>query len=453
MNFSGLRVLIVDDEEAMRAVLESRMSAWGLEIVSAPDLAAAEAAVDKFRPAVVVTDVRLPDGSGVDLLDRIGRLAPDTPVILITAHGTIDLAVDAMRRGALDFLTKPIDYDRLARAVESAQASVRSRARSWDVPENVESAERLGELIGSSKAMREVFAVLAEIAPTDASILLTGESGTGKDLAARTIHGLSRRAEGDFVAINSAAIPKELMESEIFGHEKGAFTGAAGMRRGCFELASGGTLFLDEIVEMPLELQPKLLRVLEDGRVRRLGSAREVEVDVRLISATNRSPAEAIEQKLLREDLYYRLNVFEIELPPLRKRPSDIPILIDHFIEALNEEHATGVESLTGEARSKLENYDWPGNVRELRNVVERAVVLAKEGDIDLRHFPPSLGSADSRPDAAGAPVGTTIADAERDLVLRTLDEVGNNKAEAARRLGVDVKTVRNKLKAWGIVR
>jgi DNA-binding NtrC family response regulator len=453
MEFPGLKVLVVEDEDAMRAILESRLSSWGLEVVSAPNVAAAEGALETCRPAIVVSDVKLPDGSGVDLLDRVGTSELDAPVILVTAHGTIDLAVDAMRRGALHFLTKPIDFKRLGQAIEAAQATLRSRERSRRVVDEVESAERSGELVGTSKAMRRVFAVLEEIAPTDAPILLAGESGTGKDLAARTIHALSRRRDGAFVAINSAAIPQELMESEVFGHKKGAFTGATSSRQGCFELADGGTLFLDEIAEMPIALQPKLLRVLEDGKVRRLGSAREIAVDVRVVAATNRRPGEAIEQKLLREDLYYRLNVFELELPPLRERPSDIPLLIEHFLAQLNAEYSTRVGGVAEEVLGKLTSYSWPGNVRELRNLLERAVVLAKEGEVELRHLPPSFGSSGSARGVERPPVGTTIAEAERDLVLRTLDETGNNKAEAARRLGIDVKTVRNKLKAWGIAR
>jgi DNA-binding NtrC family response regulator len=451
MDFQGLRVLVVDDEDAMRAVLESRLGAWGLEVVSAPNLAAAERALEKFRPALVVSDVKLPDGSGVDLLDRLEAGVLDIPVILVTAHGTIDLAVEAMRRGALDFLTKPIDYDRLGKSIEAAQASLRSRERTRQVADDGGSEDRLGELVGASKAMRRVFAVLSEIGPTDASVLLTGESGTGKELAARTLHALSRRRDGEFIAINSAAIPSELMESEILGHEKGAFTGAIGTRQGCFELADGGTLFLDEIAEMPVALQPKLLRVIEDGRVRRVGSARELSVNVRLVSATNRRPAEAIESKQLREDLYYRLNVFEIELPPLRERLSDLPLLVDHFIAQFNRGHGTAVEGCDGAVLDKLRSHPWPGNVRELRNVLERAVVLAKRGAIAESHLPALDGAAVER--VARPPVGTTIAEAERDLILRTLDETGNNKAEAARRLGIDVKTVRNKLNAWGIDR
>lgn len=451
--FNDLKVLVIDDEEAIRTVLESRLNAWGLEVYTADDLATAEAAIEEFQPEVLVSDVMLPDGSGVDLLRSLRRKKVEVPVVLITAHGTVDLAVDAMKLGALDFLTKPIDYERLVRSLEAAQASRRSQEKSRAVPEFSATEERLGGLIGAARSMREVFAVITEIAPTDASVLLTGESGTGKELAARCIHDLSRRSGEEFIAINSAAIPKELMESEIFGHKKGSFTGATSDRQGCFELADGGTLFLDEIAEMPITLQPKLLRVLEDGKVRRIGAAKEVQVDVRVIAATNRVPDEAIEARLLREDLYYRLNVFEVELPPLRRRPEDIPLLAEHFMARFNEQHGTAVEGLTDDAQARLIDHLWPGNVRELRNLIERAVVLTKKGEIDVEHLPESAGGSGGSANTVEIQVGTTIADAEKELILRTLDQTDNNKAEAARRLAVDVKTIRNKLKAWGIDR
>ncbi len=447
------RVLVIDDEEAIRTVLEARLSAWGLEVDSASDLLSAESRIDDFDPQIIVTDVMLPDGSGVDLLRSLRRNGVESPVILITAHGTVELAVEAMKLGALDFLTKPLDYDRLARSLEAAQAARRSRRRTRELPEQDDSTEGVGDLLGNSKAMREVFAVISEIGPTDASVLLTGESGTGKELAARSIHRLSRRADQPFIAINSAAIPSELMESEIFGHQKGSFTGATGDRQGCFELADDGTLFLDEIAEMPIALQPKLLRVLEDGRVRRIGAANEIDVDARVIAATNRPPAEAIEQGLLREDLYYRLNVFEIELPPLRRRLDDVPLLVEHFVTRFNERHGTEIDGFTEDALAHLQEHTWPGNVRELRNVIERAVVLVKQGEVSASQLPRSLGDTANTGDTVEIPVGTTIAEAEKELILRTLDETGNNKAEAARRLEVDVKTIRNKLKAWGIER
>jgi DNA-binding NtrC family response regulator len=313
-------------------------------------------------------------------------------------------------------------------------------------------AEGLGELVGTSKAMRDVFKMIREIASTDVAVLITGESGTGKEVAANTIHALSRRAAAPFVAVNCAAIPAELMESEIFGHEKGAFTGAIGQRQGCFEMSHGGTLLLDEIAEMPIALQPKLLRVLEDGKVRRVGGRAEIQVDVRQLAATNQVPEEAIKKGSLREDLYYRLNVLRLHMPPLRERLEDVALLASRFVEVSNRRHGTSVEGLAPETRAALESYGWPGNVRELKNVLERGVVLAKSGRIGKEHLPLFLREPGVRPmEMIALPLGTTVADAERELILKTLEQTGNNKAEAARWLGVDVKTIRNKLKSYGI--
>jgi transcriptional regulator with PAS, ATPase and Fis domain len=282
--------------------------------------------------------------------------------------------------------------------------------------------------------------------------MITGESGTGKELVARAIHQLSNREDKPFVAINAAAIPETLIESEVFGHERGAFTGAVGVRAGCFEQAHGGTLFLDEIAEMPLTLQPKLLRVLSDGRVRRLGGSHEFEFDVRVLAATNRDPMEAIRDGRLREDLYYRLNVFTITLPPLRERQEDVLLLAQHFVSEFNRKHQISLEGISDEAAACLKAYHWPGNVRELKNVIERAVVLAKGKWIDEAALPPYIRSPEPLTRKLVLAVGsTTVAEAERELIVRTLQEAGNNKAEAARQLGVDVKTIYNKLKMYNI--
>jgi transcriptional regulator with PAS, ATPase and Fis domain len=300
--------------------------------------------------------------------------------------------------------------------------------------------------------MREVYDLIRSVSVTDAAVIITGESGTGKELAARTIHDLSARSKGPFIAINASAIPENLIESEIFGHEKGSFTGATGTRMGCFELANRGSLFLDEIAEMPMPLQPKLLRVIEDRRVRRLGGSQEMCVDVRVIAATNQSPHTAVENGSLREDLFYRLNVFAVALPPLRERKGDVALLTQHFIREFNAKHGTRIDGIREEAADLLKAYSWPGNVRELRNVVERAVILAKGDWIERSHLPAYV--INPRESAAGRivlPVGVTFADAEKELILRTLRSVGNNKAEAARQLGLDVKTIRNKLKSYGV--
>jgi DNA-binding NtrC family response regulator len=304
-----------------------------------------------------------------------------------------------------------------------------------------------------SKSMQEMYELMSSISGSDASVFITGESGTGKELAARTIHDLSSRGKGPFIAVNAAAIPENLLESEVFGHEKGSFTGAAAARQGCFELANHGTLFLDEIVEMPVALQPKLLRVLEDHLVRRVGGSQEFQVDVRVLAASNQEPRRAVENKKLREDLFYRLNVFTLTLPPLREHPDDIPLLVRAFVREFTRKHGVEVESCKAETLELLRRYSWPGNVRELRNILERAVILAKGAWIEPSHLPayirnPGMPGHGSEASLANA---TTAAEAEKELILQTLKATGNNKAETARRLGLDVKTIRNKLKAYGM--
>ncbi|MFN7135363.1 MAG: sigma-54 interaction domain-containing protein, partial [Myxococcales bacterium] len=318
-----------------------------------------------------------------------------------------------------------------------------------------DAAGALAALVGTSPPMQELAAQLRRIAPTDASVFICGESGTGKEVVARTLHALSRRARAPLVPLNMAALPATMIESELFGHARGSFTGAVAARPGAFELADGGTLFLDELAEMPLELQPKLLRAVEGGAFRPLGARDEVKVDVRIVAATNREPEEALAAGRLREDLYYRLSVFTLTLPPLRDRAGDIPLLAQHFVSHFNQRHGTRVEEIAPDALEALQAHDWPGNVRELRNVVERALVLAREGRLTRAHLPPSVReNAAPRHGAAPLvlPADVTAAEAERLLILETLRQLGNNKAAAARRLGMDVKTIRNKLKAWGLM-
>ena len=447
-----MTVLVVDDEAAMRLVLDMRLKDWGFDALSASDGEEATRLLENYRPDIVLTDVVMPGISGLELLHALKKGDPSRPVILMTAQGTIDMAVEAMKQGALDFLTKPRDYSKLKVVLDAAQQDIALRRQSRRLTSQLDKKTGFGPFVGTSPQMREVYQMLETLASSDASALISGESGTGKELAAHAIHEQSARAQAPFIAINAAAIPETLMESEIFGHEKGAFTGAAGVRPGCFELAHRGTLFLDEIAEMPVALQPKLLRVLEDGRVRRLGGAQEFAFDVRVIAATNRDPQEAVQKGSLREDLFYRLNVFQVALPTLRERKEDLPSLTQHFIREMNAKHSTAVVALRPEVLERLQNYRWPGNVRELRNVLERAVILAKGEWIELSHLPPYLrGAVDSQGSDDAVPSGATAADAERELILKTLQQTGNNKTEAARRLGLDVKTVRNKLKSYGI--
>ena len=444
----SLQVLVVDDEPALREVLSLRITDWGHAVRAVGDVAAAEREIDVRRPDLVLCDVVLPGAPGVALLHRLRERDTKLPVVMITAHGNIDSAVEAMKAGATDFLTKPLDHQMLRALLQATESDIRRRSVTRSLDEQLEKVS--SGIVGQSHGMRTLRRTVQMLAASDASAIITGESGTGKEVVARTIHAMSTRRDKPFIAVNASAIPEGLVESEVFGHEQGAFTGATRSRPGCFELAQGGTLFLDELAEMPVALQPKLLRVLEDGRARRLGGGRDVQFDVRVIAATNRSPAQAIRDGRLREDLFYRLSVFELSIPPLRERIEDVALLAQHFVRELSRKHQLRVEGVSDAARELLESHPWPGNVRELRNVVERALIVAREGWIERRHLPPYLQALKSggQPTLT-LPAGTTLAEAERQLIVQTLERVGDNKAEAARQLGVDVKTIRNKLRAY----
>jgi DNA-binding NtrC family response regulator len=446
------KILVVDDEAAMREVLEMRLQEWGFDVRLAGDGPEAKELADSYDPDIIISDVIMPQVSGIELLRTLKAGSQERPIVLITAQASIDLAVEAMKEGAQDFVTKPLDYPKLRVILQAAEKDLELRRESRKLVSQLDRGAGFRDFIGTSKAMREVYDLITSVSSTEASVIITGESGTGKELVARSVHNLSTRASGPFIAINAAAIPDTLIESEIFGHEKGAFTGAVGVRAGVFELANRGTLFLDEIAEMPLALQPKLLRVLENRVVRRLGGSHEFTVDVRVIAATNREPKISVENGMLREDLFYRLNVFTVPLPPLRERKGDIPLLAQHFIREFNRKHNARVETLRDDVLELLKAYNWPGNVRELRNIMERAVILAKGEWVEPSHLPAYILNA--RADGGAKivlPVGVTAADAEKELILRTLKRTGNNKAEAARQLGLDVKTIRNKLKAYGL--
>jgi DNA-binding NtrC family response regulator len=446
----ALTVLVVDDEPAMREVLTVRLAAWGYRVLTAGTGTQARDVAERSHPEVVISDVVLPELRGLDLLDCLKAGDPDRPVILITAHGSIDEAVEAMKRGAQDFLTKPLDYDKLEATLAAVRSQAEQRLRRTALESRLDEGVGLGELIGASAAIRGVLELLPLVAASEAAAIITGESGTGKELVARAIHTLGPRRDGPFVALNAAAIPETLMESELFGHEKGAFTGALASRPGCFEQAHHGTLFLDEITEMPAALQSKFLRVLEGGSLRRVGGRVEIRFDVRVVAATNHDIQEAVESGRLRHDLYYRLNVFTISLPPLRDRQGDVPLLAQHFVRQFNRKHNTNVLGVADDTMEVLENYTWPGNVRELRNVIERAVVLAREDWLEPSHLPLFLPKHSQRPTSGIiVPPRATAAEAERIVILETLKRVDNNKAEAARQLGLDVKTIRNKLRTW----
>ena len=447
--------MIVEDDPATRSGLTELVRAWGFTTESASDGIEALARVTSFRPSIIVSDLVMPRMSGLDLLKALKADTDHINMVLLTAQGTVDTAVEAVKAGAEDYLTKPLDPHKLRRLLERLAEIARQKRENQALRRQLSERGRFGKIIGHSQAMRALYQVLEQAAPTPASILILGESGTGKELVAQTIHQLSPRAAAPFVAINCAAIPETLLESEIFGHEKGAFTGATERRAGCFELADRGTLLLDEIAEMTPATQVKLLRVLQERKFRRLGGRVEQEVDVRVLAATNSDPAAAIRAGTLREDLYYRLNVFSVTLPPLRDRKDDLPILIQAFIDEFNARDRRTVKAVTPEAMRALERYDWPGNVRELRNVIERATILARGELIDLSHLPP-LGSPRAAAVEAAAPVsapaglaispGMTVDEAERTLILATLEAEHGNKTRAAEVLGISLKTLHNKL-------
>ena len=443
------RVLIVEDDPATRAGLTELVRAWGFTADSAADGTEALEKVTMFRPSIVVSDLVMPRMSGIELLKALQPENENVKVILLTAQGTVDTAVEAVKSGAEDYLTKPLDPNKLQRLLERLAEINRQKRENQALRRQLNDRGRFGRIIGHSPAMRALYQVLEQAAPTPASMLILGESGTGKELVAQTIHQLSPRAAAPFVALNCAAIPDTLLESEIFGHEKGAFTGATDRRAGCFELADRGTLFLDEIAEMTPATQVKLLRVLQERRFRRLGGRTEQEVDVRVLAATNIDPISAIRDNRLREDLYYRLNVFTVSLPPLRDRKDDLPLLIQAFIDEFNARDNRSVKAVSPQAMRLLEQYEWPGNVRELRNVIERATILARGEVIEPAHLP-ALGNA---PPPVAAPAhgvtigpGMTVDEAEQKLIMVTLDAAGGNKTRAAEMLGISLKTLHNKL-------
>src|SRR5579871_4103969 len=449
------KVLIVEDEENERSGLAELVTSWGFRVETAQDGAAGLEKANQCTPSIVITDLKMPRMGGIELLGHLAEQAQTMAVILVTAQGTIDSAVQAMRMGAYDYITKPIDTSRLRTILSNASALLGTRAELEATRRRLRDTGSLGRLSGSSRKMQEIFRLIEMVAPSTASVLITGASGTGKELVARTIHDLSPRKDRPFVAINCAAIPETLMESEIFGHEKGAFTGAMERRVGCFELAEGGTLLLDEIGEMPVATQDKLLRVLEDRKLRRLGSKIETTVDVRVLAATNKVPEEAVASGQLRNDLYYRLNVFNIHMPPLREHKEDLPDLVQSLLGDMNGKHSRNVAGISDAVMNLFQGYSWPGNVRELRNTLERAVIVCESSVIETKHLPPGFGHAPARtaaadPNALHLGVGTTVEEAERQLIMKTLESTNNNKTRAAEILGISLKTLHNKLKEYG---
>ena len=451
----ALKILIADDEAAARKGLTTLLTGWGYEVEEAADgeEAARKAAVT--LPAVVISDLVMPRLDGFGLLKALQQELPFASVILLTGQGSIDSAVAAMKEGAYDYLTKPVDAARLKLLIPKAAERSEALREVALLRRRVRQVWGLGKLVGTSPAMQEVYRLIEMAAPTPAPVLISGESGTGKELVARTLHELSPRRNGPFVAVNCAAIPETLLESEIFGHEKGAFTGAVERRPGCFELADQGTLFLDEIAEMAPGTQAKFLRILQDGTVRRLGGKNEITVDVRVLAATNKDPVKALRDGSFREDLYYRLNVVSLPIPPLRERREDIPVLIEAFIEEFNAKYDKHIRSVDEGVLKTLSSHPWQGNVRELRNLLERAAIGCDGDLITAKHLPPEPaihadGEPEEGPDTITFRVGTNLDDAEKGLILKTLACNGNNKTRTAEILGISLKTLHNKLKAYG---
>src|SRR5512145_1097745 len=415
---SGERVLIVEDEPSTRVGLTELVRTWGFTTDSAGDGEEALQRITVFRPNIIISDLVMPRMGGLDLLKALKNDGSEFTIVLLTAQGSVETAVEAMKEGAYDYLTKPIEPQRLKILLDKIVERQDTLREVKVLRRQLREHGSFGNMIGSSPSMRKVYQVVEQAAPTSASVLIWGESGTGKELVAKTIHQLSPRAQQPFVPINCAAIPETLLESEIFGHEKGAFTGATDRREGCFELADRGTLFLDEIAEMTPATQVKLLRVLQERTFRRLGGRNEQTVDVRVIAATNVNPADAVKSGKLREDLYYRLHVFAIELPPLRQRKDDIPLLVQSFLNEFNRVNNKNIRAVDQDAMYVLEHYAWPGNIRELRNVIERATILASGEFIDPKHLPPlaSPAAAASAPAISLEP-GVTVEEAERRLI------------------------------------
>ncbi|MGA3033462.1 MAG: sigma-54 dependent transcriptional regulator [Terracidiphilus sp.] len=460
---SAVKVLIAEDEPNALAGLAELISGWGYRTETARDGVEAWEKAQVWDPAIVVTDLKMPRMDGMGLLAKLAEgglgLSNNMAVVVLTAMGSIQSAVEAMKMGAYDFLPKPVDATRLKTILANATRQRETAMELEVVRRRLRETGVLGQLVGSSRKMREIFGLIEQIAPSNVPVLITGESGTGKELVARTLHDLSPRKTRPFVAVNCAAIPETLIESEIFGHEKGAFTGAIERRAGCFELASGGTLLLDEVGEMPHGTQAKLLRVLEERKLRRLGSRSEQEVDVRVLAATNRDPRHAVAQGHLRADLFYRLNVFNIHMPPLRDHLDDLPAMIEAMVLEMNQKHGRRVSSVAASMLDRLKAHNWPGNARELRNTIERAVILCPDDSpLEADHLPTGFGK-DATQAAPGdgnsitVRVGATVDEAERMLIVRTLEATGQNKTRAAEILGVSLKTLHNKLKEYSQAR
>jgi two-component system, NtrC family, response regulator HydG len=444
---SRATLLVADDDPGLRESLERTLSREGYRVILASDGRAGLERVQAGGVDLILTDLKMPGLTGLELLRAAKALAPDVDVILLTAFGTVEEAVRAMKDGAYDFLTKPFRREQLLKLIDKALERRSLIRENRALQQQLDDLRAKGQLLGGSPVFRRMLTLVEQVADSSATVLIQGESGTGKELVARTIHERSARRTGPFIAVNCAALPETLLESELFGYERGAFTGAAGRKEGRFELADGGTLFLDEVADLSLVTQPKILRVLQEGEFERLGGTRTLRVDVRIVAATNQEVARMVREKRFREDLYYRLNVITVHVPPLRDRYEDIPLLAQHFLRIYAAKNNRKLEGFSEEAMGRLEAYAWPGNVRELENVVERAVVLAREARIDAGDLPAEVGGVKRPPrDAILELVGTPLDEIEERLLDETLRITGGNKTQAAKLLGIDVRTVARKL-------
>ena len=452
-------ILVVDDDLAHRTMLRTMLRSWGYEVHEAEDGDEAIAAVRERTFDAVLTDVRMARVDGISALRGILEYNPALPVVLMTAYSSVETAVEALRLGAYDYLIKPLDFDLLRHTLERALEHSRLSVENRELRRQLTDASAGPGILGRSKAMQDMLQILATVAPTEATVLITGESGTGKELVARALHAGSARSQKPLVTVNCAALAENLLESELFGHEKGSFTGAERRREGRFSQAHGGTLFLDEIGEMPLQLQAKLLRALQEGEVQRVGSDAPITVDVRVLAATNRDLRVEVAERRFREDLYFRLNVITMEVPPLRARAEDIPLLAAHFMERFAARNRKVLKGFSSQAMDVLLRYAWPGNVRELENAVERAVILSTGDLITERELPlaltderaPVAAVGESAAEGAGSLAGLPLEEVERRAIVETLREAEDNKSEAARRLGITRATLHNKLKKYGL--
>ncbi|MGI9538422.1 MAG: sigma-54-dependent transcriptional regulator [Desulfocapsaceae bacterium] len=445
---SGVDILVVDDEQVHRYMLCTMFKEWGYNCIEADDGDTAVSVIERRDFDAVLMDVKMARMSGLEAFARISEIKPALPVIIMTAYSSVDDAVDLIKRGAHDYLTKPLDFERLKLTLMRALDHHRVEERKQEP--RPEPGKLDTPIIGSSPQILELLDMVSYVAPTEATVLITGESGTGKELVADTLHRNSERDTQPFVKVNCAALVENLLESELFGHEKGAFTGADRQRDGTFVQADGGTLFLDEIGETSAAMQVKLLRVLQEGELQRVGGNQTIPVDVRIIAATNRDLEVEVEKGNFREDLYYRLNVVTLEVPPLRERQGDVELLAERFIERFAEKNRRTVESVSRECMQHLTSYPWPGNVRELENAIERGVILMRGNHLTEKSLPLALQKHfQENPEAAGAARPATLQEAEKELIKQTLKETGGNKSEAARRLGITRKTLQNKLQKY----